>query len=445
MRPFDEVFIDNNAHFHNPRDYHFTDTAYLDHAGATLYSESQLAAVYALLGSTLIGNPHTTKRTEDLIDQARFRILRTFNVNADEYSVVFTSGATAALKLVAECFAFDDDDGEAIGPTGGCFAYLRDNHTSVLGMRAIVKTKNVVGVELADFMAAQPEKAETNAMVGNGENTKHSASNSLFVLPGQCNFSGFKYPLSRIEAIQRHGPQWKTSKNTPNNNSTWYVLLDAASLAATSYLDLRQHPADFVCLSFYKLFGYPTGLGALLVSRRGEGVLHKRYYGGGTVQIAMASHDWHVPRRPLHERFEDGTVAFLSVAALLAGYDTLDRLVPPTATKRTMQRIGTHCFRMARDLYEQLKGLEYSDGGKVVRFYCDTEFGDESTQGGIVNINVLDEKGGVVGFREVGEIAEVFGVSLRTGCFCNPGACQRHLRLSDADVREHFLVSDFHD
>ena len=45
----------------------------------------------------------------------------------------------------------------------------------------------------------------------------------------------------------------------------WKVLLDAAAFAPTQPLDLSQFPADFVAVSFYKMFGYPTGLGALLV------------------------------------------------------------------------------------------------------------------------------------------------------------------------------------
>ncbi|CAN0474410.1 unnamed protein product, partial [Hapterophycus canaliculatus] len=28
-------------------------------------------------------------------------------------------------------------------------------------------------------------------------------------------------------------------------------------------------------------------------------------------------------------------------------------------------------------------------------------------------------------------------IQLRTGCFCNPGACQAALGLTDEDVREH--------
>ena len=45
----------------------------------------------------------------------------------------------------------------------------------------------------------------------------------------------------------------------------WRVLLDAAAFAPTQPLDLTAFPADFVAVSFYKMMGYPTGLGAMLV------------------------------------------------------------------------------------------------------------------------------------------------------------------------------------
>lgn len=376
----------------------------------------------------------------------RYRILSLVNASTEEYSVVFTAGATAALKTVAECFAFDgatvDGDGDADDatygrtstPDSGWFAHLADNHTSVLGMRAIVRTPHIVSVSHAVFMSTANGPFDTTA--DESVDAAGHRTNSLFVYPGQCNFSGYKYPLDIIPTIQRRGP---TAQSVTDTN--WFVMLDAASLVATAPLDLKRHPADFVCVSFYKLFGYPTGLGALLVSRRGQRVMHKRYYGGGTVEIAMATRNWHRKRGAFHERFEDGTVPFLSIAALLAGFDTLQRLVPANAQRSTMQRIRRHCFRTAGELRRQLTALRYSGGAPVVRFYADTAFEEENRQGGIVNFNVLNERGGVVGFREVAEISEVYGVRLRTGCFCNPGACQRHLGLSDAEVRAHFNVS----
>ncbi|CAG7731321.1 unnamed protein product, partial [Allacma fusca] len=49
------------------------------------------------------------------------------------------------------------------------------------------------------------------------------------------------------------------SSTRGGKSSNWYVLLDAASYVATNALDLSLHPADFIVLSFYKMFGFPTG------------------------------------------------------------------------------------------------------------------------------------------------------------------------------------------
>lgn len=49
---------------------------YLDHAGATLYSERQISGHLSDLKGNLYGNPHaksnSSKDTEDKVDQVRF-------------------------------------------------------------------------------------------------------------------------------------------------------------------------------------------------------------------------------------------------------------------------------------------------------------------------------------------------------------------------------------
>ena len=40
--------------------------------------------------------------------------------------------------------------------------------------------------------------------------------------------------------------------------------------------------------------------------------------------------------------------------------------------------------------------------------------------------------------REVEKVAGLAGIMLRTGCFCNPGACQAHLGLSHEDIVRNF-------
>lgn len=59
-----------------------------------------------------------------------------------------------------------------------------------------------------------------------------------------------------------------------------------------------QVQPDFVPLSFYKLFGYPTGLGALLVRKEAARQLNKVYFGGGSVDYCTAEDVWHVLSAP---------------------------------------------------------------------------------------------------------------------------------------------------
>ena len=45
--------------------------------------------------------------------------------------------------------------------------------------------------------------------------------------------------------------------------------------------------------------------------------------------------------------------------------------------------------------------------------------------GGTVAFNVLDARGDVVPYEEVEARARAAGISVRGGCFCNPGASER--------------------
>lgn len=107
---------------------------------------------------------------------------------------------------------------------------------------------------------------------------------------------GTKYPLEWIEEVQNGALNTKGSQN-------FYTLLDAACYASSNDLNLGGiFQPDFIAISFYKIFGYPTGLGALLVKKSSEGVLKKKYLGGGTVLMALSSENVMIPRGNLYER-----------------------------------------------------------------------------------------------------------------------------------------------
>ncbi|XP_054728381.1 molybdenum cofactor sulfurase [Anastrepha obliqua] len=427
------------------------DNIYLDHAGTTLYAESLIEASGKVLKDNLFCNPHTCNVTGDLIDQARYRILQCFNTDATEYAVVFTANATAGLRLVGECFDF----GGQVNNQGD-FYYCQENHTSVLGMREIVSTNRL-------YVLTKDEILKNLSHISkNGANTENNTgdiseqrNNSLVAYSAQCNFSGYKIPLETIEAIQTYGlaVNGKQIRGVENEceatKSNFYICLDTASFVATNYLDLQKYKPDFCCISFYKMFGFPTGVGALLVSKRGQSVLHKRYYGGGTINIAMTRENFHQKRSNFLTRFEDGTLPFLTITSVLEAFRVLERLVPATPKQLSVQRISTHVYRLAKYCYDSLATLHHANGTPLIQFYNHNGYDDIAQQGGIVTFNVLHDDGSYVGFAEVACIAAVHNVQIRTGCFCNPGACQWHLRLSNADIRKQFeaghVCSDYTD
>jgi selenocysteine lyase/cysteine desulfurase len=90
----------------------------------------------------------------------------------------------------------------------------------------------------------------TAALKARPDSAAADAPRRLFAFPAQSNFSGVTHPLDLIAQAHDRG---------------WDVLLDAAAFVPTHRLDLSQVKPDFVSVSFYKMFGYPTGVGCLLV------------------------------------------------------------------------------------------------------------------------------------------------------------------------------------
>lgn len=347
----------------------------------------------------------------------------------EHYDVIFTSNSTAALKLLGETFNFQ----QTKESPSGSYVYTVDNHMSVLGMREIVNTNKIHSIERADLL---------NNLTSNNISTNLSdkSNSSLVIFPAQSNFCGFKYPLNLIKSVQEFGLQLNDRNKQSNNTTNWYIGLDTACYVSTNPLDLKKYQPDFAVVSFYKMFGYPTGLGCLLVSKRGAKVLNnKKYYGGGTVKIALVSKNWHEKRdSSLHECFEDGTIPFLSILSVMEGFKTLERLVPARNGYQTMERISYHVFSLTKYFYENVSQLKHLNGNMFIRFYNETGYESVERQGGICTFLLLNDDGTYIGYSEFNHIAQLHNITVRTGCFCNPGICQRYLKLSDEMVLTNF-------
>ena len=187
------------------------------------------------------------------------------------------------LQLVGESFRW---------APGSRLVLHQDSHTSVQGLRQLLGP----GAELR--LATDDDILEVSQQCSDSSHLSNHGAPNLICFPAMSNFNGKKYPLGWVEKIQQ-----LRSRN--------FVLLDAAAFLSSNGLDLAETQPAFIVLSFYKMFGYPTGLGALLVKKSCVGVLEKKYFGGGTVDVALVHKNFHVSRKQTSQKYEDGTSNFL--------------------------------------------------------------------------------------------------------------------------------------
>jgi selenocysteine lyase/cysteine desulfurase len=86
-----------------------------------------------------------------------------------------------------------------------------------------------------------------------------------------------------------------------------------------------------------------------------------------------------------------------------------------------MPRIRAHVAALAARLVDALRSLRHRDGSPLVRVYGPPEHYD---RGGTVAFNVLDASGDAIPFAAVEGRARAARISVRGGCFCNPGASE---------------------
>ena len=281
-----------------------------------------------------------------------------------------------------------------------------DNHNSVNGIREFARARGAatsyIRLSPADLRVAGED---VTAALGRGP--RRSRHLGLFAYPAQSNFSGVQHPLGWVDQAQAAG---------------YDVLLDAAAFVPASRLDLSAVKPEFVTVSFYKMFGYPTGIGCLLARRDALARLRRPWFSGGTIVGASVQGGWHRLTDD-ESAFEDGTLSFLAIPDVTAGLAWISDI----GIDLVHRRVGN----LTSWLLHGLASLKHGNGVPMVRLYGP---GPGLLRGGTVAFNFLDPSGAVVDERAVARDASAAGISLRTGCFCNPGAGESAFGLSQQDL-----------
>ena len=374
---------------------------YLDYTGGNLYAKSQIMEHQDLLINNILGNPHSTNPTSQLatklVEEARQKVIDFFN--AEDYFCIFTQNASGALKIVGESYPFNEKSH---------FLLLADNHNSVNGIRQFCLSKG--GKVTYAPIYYQDLRIDEHFLQEQLENSSNY-ENKLLAFPAQSNVSGIKHDLDWIKKAQDFG---------------WDVLLDAAAFVPTNKLNLKEVHPDFVSVSFYKIFGYPTGIGCLLVNKEKFKKLRKPWFAGGTVSLVSVNTIQHFLINN-HERFEDGTLNYLDIPAVKIGLDYIENI--------GIERITERVASLRKYLYENLENLKHESGQNLVQI-----FGPKYHQnvGGTVILAFYNKNGNRYEFEQIEEQANQYNISLRSGCFCNPGIDETNNCLTDNELATYY-------
>lgn len=381
---------------------------FVDYMGGALYPESLIRVHTDFLHRSVLGNTHSVSNSSKLslkcADEARAAVLSFFQA-PPEYTVVFTTNATGALKLVGESFPFSG---------GSTYVLSADSHNSVHGIRefATVRGSRVCYIPSPPHGGIDPVLAK-NTLLRNRPRFKDLLP-CLFALTGQSNITNSKTSLSLIEYASSLG---------------YNTILDAAALAPTSLVSLKDTPVDAMAISFYKMFGFPTGVGALVVKKSFLAQLKRPWFAGGTVDVVQVPGSIVTRSHSLHEQFEDGTINYLTLPAITDGLRFLSACLPflPLRLTTLLHYVVSSLTRLRHDTI----------GTPVVRILSRTpskrlrSVGEQADTGSIISLIFLSPSGDMLPNSFIEHAASQHNISLRTGCMCNPGGAAAILEIQD--------------
>ena len=363
---------------------------YFDYAGSAPYTGEQIKKFTKMMEKDFLCNSHSPNncglRSNDILQEMRSKILKYFGTNEDNYIVIFTSGTTQSLRIVGESFPFEE---------GSHFYFTKSNHNSVLGIREFAKLKK------ADFKAVD----EFDSKI-----LPSTDKPSLFAYPPEDNFNGVQHPLDWVDMI--------------NAKKNWYSLIDTAAFVSHNPLDLNRIKPHFVTMSFYKMFGFPMGVGALLMRKDIVPKMIPIYFGGGTVYSSLPEKDYKV-FFGYYSKFEAGTLPISSIAALKFGFEMIE-------SKGGMVNIKKRTLELTKKLVFGLKNVKHSNGQNVFEIYGN-HLTESQLQGPIVTFNIFKDNGKMVKTALVNAFLRDNNVNIRTGCMCNPGSCLKALKINSED------------
>jgi cysteine desulfurase / selenocysteine lyase len=224
--------------------------------------------------------------------------------------VIFTSGTTEGINLVAQCFALPNlNEGDNI------IISAMEHHANLIPWQQVCIQKKA---ELRVIPINKEGVLEINAL-----DNLIDFKTKLIAITHISNSLGTINPIEYIieKAHQQDVP----------------VLIDAAQSITSHQLDMQSMNIDFLVFSAHKLFG-PTGIGVLYGKEKYLNSMNPFKFGGDMIRDVSFKKTIFAP---LPNKFEAGTPNIAGVVGLGAAIDFVEN-IGRTSINKHMQSLLTY-------------------------------------------------------------------------------------------------------
>lgn len=295
-------------------------SAYLDAAASSLTPEPVIAAIEGyyrdMRSSVHRGLFEASEKATEAYEGARAEIARF--VGADAREIVFTSGTTHGLNMLAARL------GETLGEGDEVIVSEMEHHANIVPWQEAAKRHGFTlkWIPVKDDLSLDMEAF--GAMI--------SGKTEIVAVTHVSNVTGAVNPIAEIaKAAHAVGA---------------IVIVDAAQSVPHMKIDVRELDCDFLAFSGHKALG-PTGVGVLYGKRERLAAMEPYFYGGHMIRkVAKVGSTW----ADAPAKFEAGSGNAAGVIGLGAAVRYLENL--------GMDAVESHARTLAVKAADRLSEIE---------------------------------------------------------------------------------------
>ena len=316
------AYLDNAATLQKPR-------SVID--GLTAFYERENANIHR-------GIYNLSAQATQKYEQVRRKVAEWLGA-ASPHSIVYTSGTTAGINLVAQSFLEP-----RLQPGDEVLISAMEHHANLIPWQMACKKKGARLCIIPMNRAGELDMARFREML--------SGRVKMLAVTHISNTLGTINPVEEMIHLAHQ-------KGIP-------VLVDGAQSAAHFAIDVQAWDVDFFAFSGHKLFG-PTGIGILYGKKAHLKAMEPINYGGDMIRNVTFEETTFAPPP---QRFEAGTTHIAGVIGLGYAIDFI-RQLDQKAVRAHLKELG----RQAREQLREIPGLRFigeaKESSAIVSFVLD--------------------------------------------------------------------------